>query len=189
MDIKPTAIAGCYEIHPRIFTDSRGSFVKTFHEDIFQQHGLNTHFAEEYYSHSGQNVLRGLHFQLPPQDHVKLVYCTAGEVLDAVVDLRVGSPTYGQFATFSLSAENAIALYIPKGLAHGFYAVSQQATMLYRVSTVYSPEHDAGICWNSVGIPWPSVDPMLSKRDQTFPAFSNFASPFVYSDSAAAASV
>ncbi|MFE4105276.1 dTDP-4-dehydrorhamnose 3,5-epimerase [Almyronema epifaneia] len=181
MDIKPTPIPGCYEIHPRIFTDQRGSFVKTFHQDIFRQHGLETHFAEEYYSHSRQNVLRGLHFQLPPQDHVKLVYCTAGEVLDAVVDLRLGSPTYGQFATFSLSAENAIALYMPKGLAHGFYAVSEQATMLYRVSTVYSPEHDAGIRWDSAGIPWPSAVPILSSRDQTFPTLADFASPFVFS--------
>lgn len=180
MQISETKIPGCYEITPKVFKDERGNFVKTFHEEIFKSHSLETHFAEEYYSVSHQNVLRGLHFQLPPQDHVKMVYCVFGEVVDAVVDLRLGSPTYGKFETFELSAEKANLIYIPPGLAHGFYAKSQTAIMMYKVSTVYSPECDTGILWNSVGIAWKSDNPIISKRDNSFVPFSEFESPFTY---------
>ncbi len=143
--LKNSKIPGCFEITPQIFKDERGMFVKTFHKDVFKEHGLETGFVEEYYSFSCKGVLRGLHFQLPPKDHVKLVYCVSGEVLDAVVDLRVGSPTYGQFELFEVSAEKANMIYIPKGLAHGFYVESENAIMMYKVTTVYSPDHDTGL--------------------------------------------
>ena len=120
MQISETNIHGCYEITPSVFKDERGSFVKTFHQDIFSSHKLETKFAEEYYSVSDRNVLRGLHFQLPPQEHTKIAYCVQGQVIDAVVDLRVGSSTYGKFETFDLSAQKANLIYIPPGLAHGF---------------------------------------------------------------------
>jgi dTDP-4-dehydrorhamnose 3,5-epimerase len=178
MEIKETKIPGCYEIQPKILEDERGSFVKVFHEDIFQKNQLETNFAEEYYSTSKQAVLRGLHFQLPPHEHVKMVYCVSGEVLDLVVDLRVGSPTYKQFTTFTLSSSKGNFVYIPKGLAHGFYVLSEQAIMIYKVSTVYSPEHDTGILWNSVGFTWPSANPIISQRDQSFITCSEFNSPF-----------
>lgn len=181
MNIKSTTIPGCVEIIPKIFTDDRGNFVKTFHRDQFEQQGLEVEWREEYYSTSHKGVLRGLHFQLPPHDHAKLVYCTSGEVLDVVLDLRMGSPAYGTHVMFKLDATNAQMIYIPKGCAHGFYTLSEQATMMYKVSTVYAPNHDAGLLWNSVGIPWPNIGPIMSDRDRKFPTFADFTTnPFTY---------
>lgn len=179
-DARETSIPGCYQIFPRVFEDARGRFIKVFHEQAFEERGLETHFAEEYYSVSRRGVIRGMHFQVPPMDHVKMVYCTQGSVFDAVVDLRRGSPTYGQVATFSLNAEAGNYLYIPKGLAHGFCATSDEATLVYKVSTVYAPEQDAGILWSSLDIEWPSESPIMSERDQGFPALNEFESPFRY---------
>jgi len=176
--LKPSKLAGCFELQSEIFKDARGRFVKVFHEQAFAAQGLETIFAEEYYSVSHKNVVRGLHFQLPPMDHVKMVYCVEGKVMDAVVDLRVDSPTYGQHALFELSAEKANSIYIPKGMAHGFCARSEHAIMVYKVSTIYSPAHDAGVLWNSVGIPWPLEQPCISDRDKSFPSLADFASPF-----------
>jgi len=178
MTLQETAIPGCYEITPRIISDDRGVFVKTFHEEEFRQHGLNTEWKEEYYSVSHRGVLRGLHFQLPPHDHEKMVFCTVGVVLDVVVDLRRGSSSYGQYVLLELSAEKGNMLYIPRGLAHGFYVVSETATMMYKVSSVYSPEHDAGILWNSAEILWPDKSPSISQRDSRLPDFARFISPF-----------
>ena len=180
MRIEPARIPGCYEIFPQIVEDGRGIFVKTFREDLFATHGLETRFAEEYYSVSRRGVLRGLHFQLPPHEHAKFVYCVAGKVLDAVVDLRTDSPAFGQFAAFELGAEKGNMLYIAPGLAHGFYALTENVIMLYKVTSVYSPEHDSGIKWDSVGIPWPDGAPVLSDRDRGFPPLSKFKSPFHY---------
>lgn len=179
-ELKPSKLGGCFELQPKVFDDVRGRFVKVFHEQAFAAQGLETNFAEEYYSVSHRNVVRGLHFQLPPMDHVKMVYCVQGEVLDAVVDLRVGSPTYGQYALFELNATKANSIYIPKGMAHGFCARSSQAIMVYKASTIYSPAHDAGVLWNSAGIPWPTNAAILSARDQGFPSLDTFVSPFCY---------
>ena len=110
-DIKTCKIQGCLELQPKIFADNRGKFVKVFHEQAFGNLGLETNFVEEYYSISNKNVIRGLHFQLPPMDHVKMVYCVQGEVMDVVVDLRVDSPTYGQHVTFELSSTKANSIY------------------------------------------------------------------------------
>ena len=183
MRIQKTTIPGCYEIFPNILKDDRGHFVKTFHQDIFAEHGLVTGFAEEYYTYSHRGVLRGLHFQVPPMDHVKLITCVSGAVLDAVVDLRVGSPAYGRHLTLELNAETANMLYLPVGLAHGFFVQSAGALLLYKVTTVYSPAHDAGLLWNSAGIPWPERSPLISARDGAFPSFADFKSPFAYSSS------
>lgn len=172
-------LVGCYEIQPKIFKDDRGVFIKTFHEDIFKQFGLRTDFAEEYYSVSKKNVLRGLHFQTPPMEHTKLVYCTQGSVIDAVVDLRKGSATYGEFAIFQMSAEKANMVYIPEGFAHGFSVLSDSATMLYKVTSVYLQGNDEGIRWNSVQIPWKNDHPIMSDRDKMFPALKDFDTPFI----------
>ncbi len=175
---KPCNLAGCFELQPKAFEDARGRFVKVFHEQEFTAEGLEHNFAEEYYSVSHKLVIRGMHFQLPPMDHVKMVYCVEGEVMDAVVDLRVDSPTYGQYALFDLSAAKANSIYIPKGMAHGFCVRSDRAVMVYKVSSVYSPEHDSGVLWNSIGIPWPLEQPCISDRDKSLPALSDFKSPF-----------
>ncbi len=178
--LNPSTIKGCFELQPKVFEDTRGRFVKVFHELGYAEQGLETHFAEEYYSISNKNVIRGMHFQLPPMDHVKVVYCVQGEVMDVVVDLRIGSPTYGQYAIFELSAAKANSIYIPKGMAHGFCVLSELAIMVYKVSTIYSPEHDAGISWDSMGISWPTMNANLSLRDHNFPKFAQFDSPFKY---------
>ena len=178
MKFIPNIIPGCFEIQPTVLKDERGLFVKTFHEQIFAEHGLETHFSEIYYSRSYKGVLRGLHFQVPPHDHAKLIYCLVGKVKDVVVDLRVGSPTYGKFASFILSAETANMIYVPRGLAHGFYTLSDSAIMVYNVTSVYSPQHDTGIRWDSVGIDWPSDKPIISERDGRFVPLADFESPF-----------
>jgi dTDP-4-dehydrorhamnose 3,5-epimerase len=180
MEIKPTLLPGCYEIQPKRLDDQRGCFVKIFHQELFAKLGLVTNFAEEYYSVSKQGVLRGLHFQLPPYEHTKLVYCVDGQVLDTVVDIRRGSPTYGQFVTFDLNAKQANMVYIAPGMAHGFYVFSESATLIYKVTTAYAPAHDTGIHWNSVGIPWPTQHTIISERDSRLPILSNFDNPFVF---------
>lgn len=180
MQFVETSIPGCLEIIPNIFRDERGYFVKTYHQDIFNERGLVNSFAEEYYSFSHKGVVRGLHFQLPPEDHYKLVYCVSGAAVDAVVDLRQGSLAYGRHALFDLSAEKGNLIYIPPGLAHGFFTVSDNTILIYKVTTVYSPRYDSGILWNSVGIDWPGEKPIISKRDSLFPHFSDFISPFHY---------
>ena len=174
MNFQTNTIPGCVEIIPDIFTDERGRFIKTFHRDTFIHSGLEIDWREEYYSTSHKGVLRGFHFQLPPHDHAKLVYCTAGEVLDVVLDLRTGSPSFGTYSMFQLNGTTAHMVYIPKGCAHAFYTLSEQATMMYKVSTIYAPAHDSGLLWNSVGVPWPNESPIMSDRDKAFPTLADF---------------
>ena len=171
-------LTGCFYVQPRILEDSRGLFVKIFHHETFVRFGLNTNWQEEYYSTSKQGVLRGMHFQIPPHDHAKLVYCSTGEVMDVVVDLRKNSSTFGRAATFSISASKASMIYIPKGMAHGFYTISSTATMHYMVETAYASEYDSGILWSSVGVEWPVDNPLLSERDRAFLPLNKFQSPF-----------
>lgn len=180
MQLNESAIPGCYEVVPSVHTDARGTFVKTFHAPTFHALGLATDFAEEFYSESNKNVIRGMHFQLPPEDHIKLVYCTSGVVMDVVVDLRQGSPAYGRHAVFELSPASANMVYIPKGMAHGFCALSDRATMMYKTSTAHAPDLDHGIRWDSAGIRWPVMAPILSARDAGLPSLDQFASPFRY---------
>lgn len=168
---KETSIPGCFVLTPKVHEDERGKFVKTFHAPDFQELGLETDFKEEYYSVSKKGVLRGLHFQKPPHDHVKMVYCAEGRVFDVVLDIRRDSRMYGKHVSFELSMEKCNILYLPKGVAHGFYTLSKSAIMMYKVSSVYSPEFDSGILWNSVEIKWPSANPVVSKRDASLRAF------------------
>jgi dTDP-4-dehydrorhamnose 3,5-epimerase len=177
--IRETKIPGCLEITTQCFEDERGTFVKLFNETS-GKHYIPEPFAEEFYSVSKRRVLRGLHFQMPPLDLTKLVACLVGEVLDVVVDLRRGSPTYGQYETKLLSESSGTMLFLPTGLAHGFYVTSETALLLYKVNKVHSPAHDSGIHWKSRQIPWPDADPILSARDRMFPTFDEFQSPFTY---------
>jgi len=173
-----TSISGCFELQPRIFKDDRGKLIKTFHRDTFLDLNLETDFKEEYYSVSKKNVLRGLHFQTPPTDHVKCVTCISGKIFDVVVDLRKDSPTYKQNFAIELDAEKGNMLYIPKGLAHGFYVLTDVAIFLNRTTTVYSPENDAGIHWDSCGINWPNNKPIVSIKDIEMIELDKFKSPF-----------
>jgi len=175
---KNTPIPGCFEIIPSIRRDSRGMFIKIFHKPEFKKLGLNTDFREDYYSVSKKGVLRGLHFQNPPSALSKLIFCVEGDILDAVVDLRKKSGTFGKAFTLKISTRKANMLYIPEGCAHGFYAISEKVVMLYKTSAVYSPAQDAGILWNSAGIKWPCRNPILSPRDSSFPPLKDFKSLF-----------
>lgn len=178
MELVPTELPGLQIIRPRIFQDARGSFVKTFHRDAFHELGLDFEPREEFFSTSAKNVLRGMHFQLPPVALAKLVYCIVGRVLDVVLDLRKNSPTFGCCCARELSASNREMLFIPVGFAHGFLALEDNATMVYQTSTVHSPAHDAGVRWDSCGFDWPLPNPQLSERDKKFPALADFSSPF-----------
>jgi dTDP-4-dehydrorhamnose 3,5-epimerase len=186
MDAEPTNIPGCVVLQARTLHDARGSFVKTFHAERFAELGLRTDWREEYFSISVAGVVRGMHFQTPPADHAKMVFCLTGAVLDVVVDLRRGSPAFGRAATFDLSADNGRGLYIPSGCAHGFVSTSTQSGMYYKVTSVHSPEHDAGIAWDSIAIDWPVTDAILSDRDRRHPALGDFDSPFVFDPAAPA---
>jgi len=178
MKIVDTSIMGCYEVYPLDLRDHRGRFVKPFHREEFREAGLELDVKEEYYSVSRKNVLRGLHFQLPPKATIKAVTCLSGTIFDAVVDLRVGSPTYLKHFEVELSEEKGNLLFIPGGLAHGFCTLSQEATVLYICSEVYSQEHDTGLKWDSAGIPWPLKDPIVSEKDNGLIKLEQFDSPF-----------
>jgi len=178
--LNPCKILDCYEIQPLVTKDKRGSFTKIFHADLFSKLKLPIDFREEYYSKSTKGVIRGMHFQIPPHDHAKLVYCVQGDVLDVVVDLRIGSPSYGNIQSFMLSANKGNCIYIPRGLAHGFLVMSNEASMVYKVTSQYSKEHDKGILWNSLNFTWPISVPIVSDRDLLLPPISEFESPFLY---------
>lgn len=178
MELIPTELPSLHVIRPRVFRDERGSFVKTFHAGQFRELGLDFEPREEFFSTSAKGVLRGMHFQLPPAAHAKLVYCIVGRVLDVVLDLRKNSPTFGRSCARELTAINRDMFYIPIGFAHGFLALDDGATMVYQISTIHSPEHDAGVRWDSFGFDWPVKKPALSDRDQKFPSLCDFSSPF-----------
>lgn len=175
-----TALSGVMKVVTKHLADSRGFFAKTIHADQFRALGLRSDFTEEYYSISKKNVLRGMHFQTPPHDHAKYVTCLRGEILDVVVDIRVGSSTYGKVASFELSESEATSLYIPAGFAHGFLAKTEEATVLYRVTSVYAPQNDTGILWSSLDFKWPVTNPIVSDRDAGFTPLGGFKSPFHY---------
>lgn len=180
MAIVSTELEGCFEIISGVHQDLRGSFVKVFQGSAFKAAGLRGDWQEIYYTTSQRNVLRGMHFQTPPADHVKLVTCVAGKVLDVIVDLRNGSPTYGHFISRQLSPEQGRSLYIPSGMAHGFLALEHDSIMQYMVTSEHAPENDAGILWSSFGFSWPVDNPILSERDKKHPELSKYTSPFFF---------
>lgn len=178
MTVEETCLSGLMIVHPDVHPDGRGSFVKTYHEPMWCASGLRTDWVEEYYSVSHKNVLRGLHFQLPPKEHAKVVSCGFGSVFDVVVDIRHRSSTYGLTYCRILDASDPVLVYIPVGMAHGFLALSEGVVVSYRVTSVYSADSDAGILWSSAGVAWPNVQPIISDRDAGFPPLNQFQSPF-----------
>lgn len=173
-------LPGLKLFRPFAFADSRGRFVKTFHENQLAGHGIEMQIREEFFSTSQAGVLRGMHFQLPPHDHQKIVFCLRGSVLDVVLDLRASSPSFGHSASFELSEENHHIAYIPSGFAHGFLSLKENSTMVYKTDTVYSQLHDTGVLWNSFGFEWPLNNslPVISDRDLLHASFVNFKTPF-----------
>ena len=177
-ELLPTGIEGCFEIRPRIFEDHRGRFVKLFHKERFEELGLQTTYEEQYYSISPARVIRGLHFQVPPKQHVKLVSCLRGTILDVVVDLRSNSPSSGNVFSLELDSRSGNMLYVPEGLAHGFYVLSENATFLSMNSKKFDPECDRGIRWDSIPFDWPDRDPIVSEKDTTMVSLDAFQNPF-----------
>lgn len=178
MDFRETALAGCIEIRPPVQRDHRGQFAKPFHVAEFTARGLPAHWAEVFWSTSNRGVIRGFHFQLPPHEHAKLVFCVAGVAFDVALDLRSDSPTYGQSANVMLSAAEGNALLIPAGFGHAFQAVADQTTLMYLVSSVHAPTHDSGVRWDSAGVSWPEGNATVSARDASLPRVEEFISPF-----------
>ena len=178
MELKKTLLEGCFEIKPITFVDKRGSFTKTFHEKEFKRLGLNSEWKEDYYTYSKKSVIRGMHLQLPPNDHFKLVHCLYGEVLDVLLDLRSSSPSFGKTYSLKLSSKKKNCIYITKGIAHGFLSLTEKSLLTYKVSSAHSPNHDSGVSWNSFGFEWPVKSPIISDRDRSLEDLNNFNSPF-----------
>ena len=160
-------------IEPKVFGDERGFFFESFNARQFREAtGVDLPFVQDNHSRSACNVLRGLHYQLPPKAQGKLVRVVAGEVFDVAVDIRRGSPTFGRWVGAVLSAENKRQLWIPPGFAHGFVTLSEFAEFLYKTTDYYSPEHERAIAWNdpAIAIAWPMQGaPLLSGKDQVAP--------------------
>ena len=152
--------------------------MKLLHTELFRAAGLEFEVREIYWSTSRKNVLRGMHFQLPPADHDKLVGCVAGRALDVALDLRRPGGVGALWHAETLDAAEPSALFIPRGVAHGFLALEEDTLLFYATSTVHSPEHDAGVRWDSFGFEWPCSTPILSPRDSQLPQLADFVSPF-----------
>lgn len=180
IDVRQTRLDGCLELQPIVHRDRRGSFVKPYMHSEFESLGLSTTWRERFYSRSVRGVIRGLHLQEPPAAQDKLVHCVVGSVFDVVVDLRAGSPTFGEFEVFTLDDERWNAVYVPAGCAHGFATVSADAVVAYTVSTEHDPACDTGLRWDSIPIPWPVDQPLVSERDAGLPRFADYVTPFVY---------
>jgi len=179
MRVDNTNIEGVKLIHQFRHDDERGAFVKPFHDSDFKAAGIDFELKESFYSTSVKNVIRGMHFHSPPHAHSKIVFCTAGCVLDVALDLRKDSPTYGQYATAELCFQNNQALYIPEGFAHGFLSLTEESTLFYFVDGMYSPDVDGGLRYDSFGLDWPlDGNAILSPRDLGFVGLGDFESPF-----------
>jgi dTDP-4-dehydrorhamnose 3,5-epimerase len=178
-------IPGVVLIKPKKFGDTRGYFMETFRQSLFEQEVGNYSFVQDNQSLSADvGTIRGLHFQLAPRAQGKLVRCIAGSILDVAVDMRIGSPTYGQFVSAELTSENGHQLWVPPGFAHGFCTLAPSTEVSYKVTDYYSPDHDRGLLWSDpvIGIDWP-VDvskAVLSAKDTVQPVLADLKGGFVY---------
>ena len=182
MNIIQTALDGVVIIEPRIFEDSRGYFFESFSERDFNAQVREIRFVQDNESKSSYGVLRGLHFQRPPFTQSKLVRCVKGAVLDVAVDIRKGSPTYGQHVAVELTEDNHRQFFVPRGFAHGFAVLSDVAVFQYKCDNFYAPQADGGISIldDSLGIDWriPTDKAILSEKDTRHPLLKDFDSPF-----------
>lgn len=160
------------------YDDIRGSFFKTYTTQLFSSAGISFTLQEEFFSISQKNVLRGMHFQIPPHDHNKIVMCLCGRVLDVLLDLRKDSPTYGKHSQLELNGDSTKSVWIPRGIAHGFLSLEDNTLMSYKTDSAYSWEHDVGIKWDSFGMDWGQGNYLISHRDQLHQSFVDFHSPF-----------
>ena len=187
MEIVKTAIDQVLILEPRVFEDARGYFFESFNAREFaEKTGLDVTFVQDNESRSKYGVIRGLHFQLPPYTQSKLVRVVKGRVLDVAVDIRKGSPTYGQHVACELTEDNHRQFFVPKGFAHGFCVLSEDAVFQYKCDNFYAPQADAGISIldASLGIDWgiPMDRAILSEKDTRHPCLKDFDSPFVFGE-------
>ncbi|MBN7787207.1 dTDP-4-dehydrorhamnose 3,5-epimerase [Ponticoccus gilvus] len=187
MEHETTALPGVRVLTPRRFGDARGFFSETWNRDTMRGIGIDVDFVQDNHSLSREaGVIRGLHFQAPPHAQDKLVRVVAGRVLDVVVDIRRGSPGYGQWSAIELSAENGRQVFIPKGFLHGFITLEPETELFYKCSDFYAPDCDGAVHFADpdLGIDW-GIDParaILSDKDRAAQAFADFQSPFTYED-------
>ena len=184
MEVIKTILDGVVVIEPRLFEDARGYFFESFSQREFDEKVGKVVFVQDNESKSSYGVMRGLHFQRPPFTQSKLVRCVKGAVLDVAVDIRKGSPTYGQYVAVELTEENHRQIFIPKGFAHGFAVLSETAVFQYKCDEFYHPEADGGISIldDSLGIDWriPMEKAILSEKDTKHNLLKDFVSPFVF---------
>lgn len=182
MRVLTTPLSGILVIEPTVFKDTRGFFFESYNYKRYVDHGIDVTFVQDNHSQSVRNTLRGLHYQVNP-GQAKLVRVVVGEVFDVAVDIRFGSPTFGQWFGAILSAENKKQMYIPVGFAHGFCVISDVAEFEYKCSDYYSPENERGILWNDpdLAITWPVKEPILSEKDKRNNLFKDIRKEFVYS--------
>jgi dTDP-4-dehydrorhamnose 3,5-epimerase len=178
MKVTETSLPGVLIIEPRVFPDGRGFFFETYNRERYSRHGMNNEFVQDNLSYSIKDTLRGLHYQLP-HSQAKLVQVLSGEVFDVAVDIRTGSPSFGQWVGVWLSSDNKQQLYIPKGFAHGFCVLSDMALFSYKCDDFYAPDCEEGILWSDpdLGIDWPVKTPLLSDKDRKYPALKDFPMP------------
>lgn len=180
MIIRKTAIEGLLEIEPTVFQDSRGYFLESFREEALRNFGIELTFVQDNESMSKKGVLRGLHFQSPPYEQGKLVRVIKGAVLDVALDIRIGSPTYGQHCSIILSEENKIQFWVPPGFAHGFLVLEDDTIFSYKCTNYYNKESEGAVKWDdpALDIPWNISEPVLSEKDKIAPLLSELVSPF-----------
>ncbi|MDQ4106693.1 MAG: dTDP-4-dehydrorhamnose 3,5-epimerase [Actinomycetota bacterium] len=173
MEVTETRLPGVLVIEPKVFGDERGFFMETWNEARYKQTGLPYRFVQDNLSFSQKGVLRGLHFQ-NPDEQGKLVYVLQGEVFDVAVDIRVGSPTFGEWTGVTLSSENKRQFYVPEGFAHGFIVTSDAALFAYKCTALYNARAEGGVLWNDleIGVEWPIEEPTLSEKDRNAPPLS-----------------
>ena len=178
MKLSETEFQGVYIIENFSQQDIRGNFVKLYNQEAFREMGLDVELREIYYSTSQKGVIRGIHFQLPPHAHDKIVHVIKGRVKDVLVDLRKESPHYKKTLEIHLTGNVSRSVFIPKGIAHGFQCMENDTVMLYQVTSGYDPSCDTGIAWDSIEYDWKIADPIISERDAHFISLKEFESPF-----------
>jgi len=179
-DVRTLDISGPLVLTPRRRYDDRGWLAKAFHTEALADLGLPGGLGELFVTSSGPRVIRGVHFQGPPAPQHKYVTCLAGTVLDVVLDIRSGAPSYGDHCVVELSADSGDVVSVPAGFAHGFAVLSHPAVMLYAVTHVWEPSCEGGVRWDTAGVEWPFSDPIVSGRDARLPPLGSFVSPFEY---------
>lgn len=183
MNIIKTKFEDAVLIEPKVFGDHRGFFTESYNKELFQQNGIDMDFIQDNHSLSQQpGTLRGMHYQLNDKAQTKLVRVTRGAIYDVIVDIRKGSPTYGEWQGFILSADNKRQLLVPKGFAHGFCTIVENTEVQYKVDELYSPEHDRGIAWNdpALNIDWPFNNLVLSDKDTKHPTLAEADNNFTW---------